>query len=426
MKPRHSSSRVAEIQGPYGPLQVLETKIQQVWALQQFQPGRWVTAGGSVLRIRSPGLWNRGAGPDFRDAVLELDGHIRAGDVEFHLYREDWWRHGHAVDPAYNRVILHVVLFAGGMERRLVTESGMEPEEWVLGPWMREDVESVSGGEPGLFGEQIPEIREWIESDDPEVLVQKLRLGADRRWQDKESMARCLREAAGWEGALHRMVLYYLGFPVNRRPFYEIAEAFPPQEWRNDGLLARIRDQWADRIRWGTGRPANRALPRLEDHLRLHRTKPGWAQGLRAPPAALVNGLQALLDSGGADWPTGLVRRTARFRQWRAWLVEGVCRGALGPGLVDRLWVDVFLPLMGVEGVLAREQALVLWYHACPGQYPAAYNPLLRLIGTRQAGDPTRSNGWVQGLLWMEDQLRLERVRTATGAAAPAGPGSGA
>ncbi|MEX0331650.1 MAG: DUF2851 family protein [Puniceicoccaceae bacterium] len=408
------ATRLAELQGPYGPLQVLEMKVQQVWALQQFQTGCWMTQGGHNLSIRSPGVWNRGSGPDFQDAVLELDGEVRIGDVEIHLYREDWWRHGHASDPAYNKVILHVVLFAGGMGHRLRTESGNQPEEWVMGPWMREDVESVSGGEPGLFGERIPEIREWIESDTAEILVEKLRLGADRRWQDKEAMARCLVEAEGWNGGLHRMVLYYLGFPANRRSFYAIAERFPQDCWRDEGILAEIRQEWADKIQWGVGRPANRALPRLEQYQMLNANQPFWMENLRKPPKELIEPLQAILDPAGVVMETGKVRRLARFSQWQSWLHGTVCGGALGIGLLRRLWVDVFLPMMVVDQVLTAEEAAALWFHAHPGQYPASYNPLLLLVGARQACCHIRSNGWIQGLFWIEDQLRLERVRTAS------------
>ncbi|MEX0325209.1 MAG: DUF2851 family protein [Puniceicoccaceae bacterium] len=415
MKTSLSASRVTELQGPYGPLQVLEIKVQQVWALQQFQAGRWMTQDGRELKVRSPGLWNRGSGPDFREAVLEMDGEVRVGDVEIHLYREDWWRHGHAMDPGYNKVILHVVLFGGGMDHCLRTESGEEPVEWVMGPWMREDVESISGGEPGLFGERIPEIREWIESDTAEILLEKLRFGADRRWQDKESMARCLLEAGGWAGSLHRMVLYYLGFPANRRAFYELAERFPPECWRDERILDEVRSQWSDRIQWRLGRPANRAAPRLEQYITLNHLQPDWMENLRKPPRLLIERLQAILEASGAAIETGDVRRLARFSGWESWLHGTVCAGTLGAGLLRRLWVDVFLPLMLVQQTFTPEEAAALWFHAYPGQYPAAYNPLLRLAGTRQACCRIRCNGWIQGLLWMEDQMRMERIRTACG-----------
>ena len=417
---------VGELQGLYGPLQVLEGKVQQVWALQQLHTGAWRTRAGRLLRVRWPGRWNRGAGPDFRDAVIEVDGEARVGDVELHLYREDWWRHGHDADPAYDRVILHVVVFAGGMERAVRTRAGGEPEEWVLGPWLREDLEAVSGGEPGLFGELAPELREWMESDAPEALRERLRAGADRRWSDKEAMARCLLELAGWEGALHRMTLFYLGYPHNRRPFYEMAEAYPLEAWRRPELLGLLKARWEGAVRWGLGRPANRAGPRLYAYLALNRAVPDWPDRLRGVPPPLADTLARLRHLPCPADATAALRRLAAFPRWRAWLQRTVMGGQLNGSLADRLWIDVLLPLLVADARLDPPAALLLWFHAHPGQHPDAYRELLKLADIQR--DPARPlcNGWLQGLFWVEDQLRVERLRTALGAAPQrSGPSSG-
>jgi hypothetical protein len=411
---------VAELQGLYGPLRILEGNVQQVWALRQLRGGEWRTGSGKRLRIRHPGRWNRGAGPDFREAVLELDGEVRVGDVEIHLYREDWWRHGHQLDPAYDQVLLHVVLFAGGMRRAVHTAGGRTPEEWTMGPWMREDLEAVAGGEPGLFGELTPELREWMEAEDPESVRERLRIGADRRWQDKEGMARCLLEAHGWDGALHRMVLFHLGFPFNRRPFFAMAESFPAAAWRDEGLLEVLREGWRDRVKWTAGRPANRAGTRLRQYLQLSRSAAHWMQRLGSPPAALTGLLDAENQGGGPLAGTRDVRSRWCFRQWRDWLQQSVFKGQLSDSLGNRLWIDVLLPALAAAGRLPRDPCAVLWFHARPGQYPDGYRPLLRLGGIHTADGRPLCNGWIQGMLWADDQLRLERIRLSSGVEPPA------
>lgn len=60
-----------------------------------------------VLRTGRAG---RGAGPDIRDAaVLSPAGVPLAGDVEVHVRASDFARHGHPRDPAYGRLICHLV-----------------------------------------------------------------------------------------------------------------------------------------------------------------------------------------------------------------------------------------------------------------------------------------------------------------------------
>ena len=62
------------------------------------------------LPVLRAGRAGRGAGPDVREATVLLpSGVTRTGDVEMHLRASDFVRHGHATDPAYAHVILHVV-----------------------------------------------------------------------------------------------------------------------------------------------------------------------------------------------------------------------------------------------------------------------------------------------------------------------------
>ena len=39
--------------------------------------------------MKSPGIWNKEEGPDFKGAVLEIDGQSMRGDVEIHFYASD-------------------------------------------------------------------------------------------------------------------------------------------------------------------------------------------------------------------------------------------------------------------------------------------------------------------------------------------------
>ncbi len=90
---------------------VPEKLVCCLWFEPRWRPERLETLAGREFVVHSPGQWNRQAGPDFLQAVLEYrDGERCRGDVEVHRLASGWTAHQHHVDPRYNRVILHVVL----------------------------------------------------------------------------------------------------------------------------------------------------------------------------------------------------------------------------------------------------------------------------------------------------------------------------
>jgi hypothetical protein len=392
---------VSELQGLYGPIQVLEARIQQIWGLQEFREGDWQTTAGESFEVLHAGYVNRGAGPDFREARVRIGNQILCGDVEVHLYREDWWRHGHAGDQRYDRVVLHVVLYAGGMERPIKTRGGGSVSEWVMAPWLVQDLEGVAGGDPGLWGETAPELKEWMESVDPQVASEAIQCAAARRWEMKTSIAAGLIEAHGWDGALHRLVLYYLGYPLHRRAFWEMAEAFPQSLWAED-LVRLLKLRWADAVDWQSGRPAARAEIRL---LAYSRFAANWSSLLKGRIAQLR--FDKICDT--AD--TAVVRRAFGLGSFTKWLQTELFQGAIGLEMTQRLLADVIWPVVSVVGVLPSGFAELAWYHGRPGHHPPGHAKLLREGGLCCGPRRPLCNGMLQGLYRVDDDLRLERLR---------------
>lgn len=104
-----------------------EYELQRRWA-ESHWPTPFLHSGHrGPVRVISPGRWNRGPGPDFRDAqILDESGRARRGNVELHLEASAWIQHGHADDPAYEHILLHVV--DGTLQRR---RSARTPDERV-------------------------------------------------------------------------------------------------------------------------------------------------------------------------------------------------------------------------------------------------------------------------------------------------------
>jgi len=87
-----------------------ERVVVEIWQ-QLMARAELTTAGSEPIRIIYPGRKNDDRGADFRDAVIATSQGIIKGDIEVHVKSSDWQAHRHHQDPAYNRVILHVVMW---------------------------------------------------------------------------------------------------------------------------------------------------------------------------------------------------------------------------------------------------------------------------------------------------------------------------
>ena len=90
---------------------ITEKEVVEIWKQQLLNRAGLVAEGGETIKIIYPGRVNDGRGADFRDAVITINQRIMRGDVEVHVKSGDWRIHRHQHDPAYNRVILHVVMW---------------------------------------------------------------------------------------------------------------------------------------------------------------------------------------------------------------------------------------------------------------------------------------------------------------------------
>jgi len=204
--------------------QFRERFLQILWNEQRLR-GPLRTVDGQELSIVSPGTWNVGKGPDFKNAVLRLGGLLQRGAVEVHRSRQDWYRHGHALDPAYAEVILHVVWYNDGkgeegtpcfiMSRFLDQSLRTLLEELRIDryPYARQVA-------PGACAVK------WAMADDNTV-QRLLRVAGLGRFEDK--VLRCRRRAlaVGTDQALYEALFEALGYTANRKPFQALAKGVP-------------------------------------------------------------------------------------------------------------------------------------------------------------------------------------------------------
>nr|WP_299074569.1 DUF2851 family protein [uncultured Allomuricauda sp.] len=86
-----------------------EDLLHFIWRCGKLQGKPLNTTTSQNIVIKSPGTLNRKSGPDFFNALVEVEGQLWAGNVEMHLKSSDWYVHHHETDDNYTNVILHVV-----------------------------------------------------------------------------------------------------------------------------------------------------------------------------------------------------------------------------------------------------------------------------------------------------------------------------
>ena len=122
---------------------VPEAVVQHAWGRGLFDRTALRTTEGEAVRVVRTGRLNRASGPDFSDALVHVGGLAWAGDVEIHRTSADWERHGHHTDPAYDRVVLHVVLSADARTGTLRRADGSALPEMVLLPHLDRSLAGV-------------------------------------------------------------------------------------------------------------------------------------------------------------------------------------------------------------------------------------------------------------------------------------------
>lgn len=88
---------------------IQEDFLHFVWQHQYFNTSQLTTVKAQPIKVLKIGHLNHLAGPDFKEASIQIDGIQWVGSVEIHIKSSDWKSHKHQGDPNYDNVILHVV-----------------------------------------------------------------------------------------------------------------------------------------------------------------------------------------------------------------------------------------------------------------------------------------------------------------------------
>lgn len=164
------------------------------------------------MSVFHPGVRLAGAGPDYRDAVIAVNGHLLIGDVELERRGADFRLHGHHRNPAYSGVVLQVVAsaprrqeLAGGR----VAASACWPEGGDSGA---ADGAACRWSACGLSSHRLPALLEQAGDE-------RFHLRA-RRFAEE-----MMREPPA--EVLYQRLMAALGYSLNSEPFRALAHAVP-------------------------------------------------------------------------------------------------------------------------------------------------------------------------------------------------------
>jgi hypothetical protein len=210
-----------------------ERHVQCLWYDDTLRPDPLVTAEGEQVTIRKRGRWNLEKGPDFIDAVLAVgpSQRIITGDVEIHVSPSDWQRHGHANDPAYNRLAAHVTFLPGTVPQHCLPHATVQIS---LANALQEKQSSIFDAmDVSLYPFSVPPTTaptpcsEVLAASPPGTLTALLESAGEERMRQKSLRFASAMETKETNQVLYEETMCALGYKHNRTPFRELANRLP-------------------------------------------------------------------------------------------------------------------------------------------------------------------------------------------------------
>ena len=197
-----------------------EDVLQYIWKTQSITNSPLVTVDGEPLQILKQGTLNGDSGPDFSSARIIINKVDWVGDVEVHIKTSYWNLHKHQHDPAYNKVILHVVW---EHDRPVTRKDGseiptLELKSLVNQSWLQK-YKSLQASlqiipcEP--FFKDVADYHKYAAIT--KVLIQRLQR------KSKLVLANVDELKGDWEQAAIHLLFEYFGFKKNNEAFKQLA-----------------------------------------------------------------------------------------------------------------------------------------------------------------------------------------------------------
>ena len=203
------------------PRKLSELEMQAHWFAGDFGT-HFTTTDGVAVDVAQFGVWNREAGPDFSEAAVSIGGGAPVrGCIELDPDARDWEHHGHATNPDYENVVLHIFAAQGGAQFFTRTRAHrLVPQVLLDLHALDEPPNPVPLAKPGLCCAPLRDL--------PEEKVRGILRGAAQfRMRKKAARMARMAELHGGDEALFQSLATTLGYKSNKLPFTLIAQRAP-------------------------------------------------------------------------------------------------------------------------------------------------------------------------------------------------------
>ncbi len=201
-----------------------EDFLHYIWKFRLFDMTDLKTDEGESLQVVKTGDHNAHAGADFFNSKVKIGTTLWAGNVEIHLQTDDWNKHHHQHDKAYNNVILHVVYDSD--ESVIMVDKRLVPVLELKGKIKRkiwDNYEELIGNKDWIPCEQQIKsvdrftIDNWLER----ILIERL----ERK--TGELLLALNQNNNNWEETFYRTLAKNFGYKINALPFELLAKSIP-------------------------------------------------------------------------------------------------------------------------------------------------------------------------------------------------------
>ncbi len=202
-----------------------EAELESLWADGLLPGSACMSHGHGRIVVMDGGCWNRGDGPDFLRAEVEINGVRLRGDVELSHSVADWEAAGHAEDPLFNDVILHVVFtpppagwYTRNAQHREIPVLYLPEERWM---------EACGRCRPFAGAEQLAAPLADMPLGN---LVSLMQAAAARRVEYKRLLFRARVGIVGESQAWYEALASTLGYSSNKQAMAVLARRAPLEE----------------------------------------------------------------------------------------------------------------------------------------------------------------------------------------------------